>query len=101
MNFVQMLMRAPDKAPTAPKPKKKRATASHWPAVRAKTQGRYRLAMEGRQRVTSEIAASVGTSHVNTLKYLHQYEKQGLVKRAGLRPTLGNRPTIVWEWVNG
>ena len=96
MNFVQMLMAAPNVPAKAPRTKRKVA----GPAARKlKSQGLFRLTMEGKPPMsTGEIAKARGYTHSGCLSCLYTLEEDGLVKQVGSRPSGGNRPTTLWVW---
>lgn len=96
MNFVQMLMQAPNIPSVAPRAKRKVLGGA---ARKLQSQGRFRLIMEGQVPMsTGEIALKRGITHTGCLSCLYQLEKDGLVRQAGTRPSNGNRHTTLWVW---
>ena len=95
MNFVQMLMKAPD----VPKPKRPYVKS----VDRGIKSGRLRLYMEGEQHTARELAELMGKSIPGMYDALKRLEKDGLVERAGRRKANhtvngGGMPSVLWTW---
>ena len=81
------------------KERKKPVPPKSGPILKARSQGRYRLIMEGKTLSTGEIASIQGITHMGCLSSLYQMEKDGFIERKGLRAKEGKgKATILWGW---
>jgi hypothetical protein len=103
MNVAAMLAAANNPVARGRKPpppitkevyKRSRATLS------ARADARWKAIFGEDALTTGQLAAKRGCSHMGTLSSMYKLEKRGLVVRAGLAPTNGNKPTILWRWAN-
>lgn len=103
MNLAAMLVAA--NAPVAkgrkpPPPMTKETYKRSRATLSARSDARWKAIFGKDTFTTGQLAAKRGCSHMGVLSSLYKLEKRGMVKRAGLAPTNGNKPTILWCWAN-
>lgn len=103
MNIAAMLAAANSATASGRKPpppmtaevhKRSRATLS------ARATARWKTIFGKDALTTGQLATKRGCSHMGALSSMYKLETRGLVVRAGLAPTNGNKPTILWRWAN-
>ena len=103
MNVASMLMAASTAAPKkrkAPPPITKEAYLRSRATLSARSDARWKALFGDGEYTTGQLAAKRGGTHMGVLSSLYKLEKRGKIKRTGLAPTNGNKPTVLWRWVN-
>ena len=84
---------------------KSNPTNKPWLSRQRKADELFCNAFSEEKRTTSQVANSVGRTHMSVLNHLYKLEARGLIKRVGEEPRdmkhckVPGRSQIIWLWV--